>query len=342
MLGDPEGESIFNGNACLDRLIEFERAMTLALERADAIPSESARAILGAIDSYSPDHADLRERGMVDGVVVPELVRQLRDHIGETHGGFLHRGATSQDAVDTALVLALRDHAGLLGERLDALIGTIEELESKHGDTPLMGYTRMQAALPITASHRLSAWRRPLDRLNSRLANLVDTVCVPQLGGPVGTGFPPEGMPGDVAKYLAAELGLRECPHAWHTDRTGLLEYGSFCSATTASCAKIGTDIALMARDGVITLSRSGSSSAMPHKSNPVDAEVLITLGAYTDGLLPTLFRSATCEMERSGSMWILEWMVLPQICIFSAKALEVAARALDSITGLHGIDESG
>ena len=342
LLGDDQAEDIFSGERILGHLLAYEIVLTRSLAAAGVITTGCSAAIIHAIKQFVPDQCRLTEAGMVDGVIVPELVRQLRSGIKVQYRSDFHSGATSQDLVDTAMVIALLEHASLLENRFAGLIDALTGLGDEHGDTQVMGVTRMQSALTVDVGHRIENWRAPLQVLANGLAGITKHLAVLQFGGPVGDRSGLAGQSDIVAGYLAGELGLADPGHAWHTDRGRILDYGTFCSRIAVCCGKIGKDITLMARDGTLRLSGCGTSSSMPGKSNPIAAEILVTLATYCSSLLPALNISATQEMERSGSMWTLEWIVLPQLCVMSSKALALATRAIDQIEHFKTVDEAG
>ena len=186
-----------------------------------------------------------------------------------------------------------------------------------------MAHTRMQQALPFTAADKIGTWVQPLERHRAALDSLAPRLLVVQLGGPVGTRGELKGQGDAVADAMSERLGLGVAP-SWHSQRDRIGEFGSFLSLLTGTLGKIGQDIALMAQNevGEVKLATGGGSSAMPHKSNPVPAEVLVTLARFNAGLLGTLHQALVHENERSGAAWTLEWMVLPQMVVSSAAAL--------------------
>jgi 3-carboxy-cis,cis-muconate cycloisomerase len=210
-----------------------------------------------------------------------------------------------------------------------ALVEDLRALQAIQGPTPQMAHTRMQAALPFTASDKIETWRRPLERHLVRLAEIKPRLLVLQFGGPIGTRAVPGGKGTGFVDDLAKRLGL-EPALPWHTARDGIVEFGSLLSLLTGSLGKFGQDVALLAQTevGAVRLARGGGSSAMAHKSNPVGAEVLVTLARFNAGLAGTLHQALVHENERSGAAWTLEWLILPRLAIAAGAALR-HARAL-------------
>ncbi len=333
LVGDPEIEALFTDDADLAAMLRFEMALAKAEAAAGLIPDDHAAGIAGACATFVADWPAMRAGLARDGVVVPELLRQLRAAVGEPAGRSLHRGATSQDVVDTSLVLRLAPVLDMLDGRLVALGAALAHVAERDGAIPLMAQTRMQQALPFTAADKVRTWRAPLGRHRDRLVELRPRLLLLQLGGPVGT----RGELGDAAEVIAADmartLGLGEA-EPWHSQRDGIVAFGGWLALVAGSLGKMGQDVALMVQNevGAVRLAGGGTSSAMAHKQNPVSAELLVTLARFTAGLAGTLGGAMLHENERSGSAWTLEWLVLPQMLVATGTALR---RALSLVAGL-------
>lgn len=339
LLGDEDVAAQLSADAELTQMTVFESALAIAEGAEDVIPADAAAAIAQRLASFAPDPADLREGTIRDGVVVPALIRQMRAQVGEPHGRFVHFGATSQDVIDTSLLLRLQPILAAFEQRLLSLRERNLALVAGFGRQPLMGRTRMQDALPITVADRLAEWQGPVDRALERLEQLRPRLLVLQLGGPVGT----LGELGDkreaVGRRLAQALGLGYRAQSWHSQRDTIGELGSWLSLVAGALGKIGQDVALMAQNPVaeIALEGGGGSSAMAHKQNPVKAEVLVALARYTASLLGGLHQSLVHEQERSGAAWTLEWLVLPQMLMTTGAALRTTIELYGSIKGMGG-----
>ncbi len=339
LLGDPDLERLFASDAMLERMIKFEAALTRALGCVGIVSQDCVSKTMEILDNFHVDVQRINAATTRDGVPVPELVRQLRAAVGSPHDKDLHICATSQDLVDSALAMALRDVNSMLAGRLRALTGTFGSLEHKFGQNALMGRTRMQDALPIKAGDRINGWLRALDRTADQFPSVRKSVEVLQFGGPVGDRRNLGKNSKIVAEQVAEELGLNEIGFAWHADRSRLAEYAAWCSSLTGSLGKVGQDVALMSQMGEVRFEGAGTSSAMPHKSNPIRAEALITLSRYNSVLVSGMFHGVMHEQERSGSAWALEWLVLPQICVTAGASLNSAAAMARSISRIS--DES-
>ena len=333
LVGDAEVEGLFGDEAEVAAMLRFEAALAEAEADAGLIPETAAAAIAAAVARFEPDMEDLAAGLSKDGVVVPALAKQLRAAVGE-HGEFVHFGATSQDAIDTGLMLRLATALDIIEERMVALEGALDALRERDGGLSMMAHTRMQAALPIPVASKIEAWTTPLGRARAALRALRPRLLVIQLGGPVGTRAELGDKADLVARLLAErlDLGLAE---PWHTARDPIADLGNLLSLVTGALGKFGADVALLAQSEVaaIKVEGGGGSSAMAHKANPVNAELLVTLARFNAGMLGTLHQALVHEYERSGAAWTLEWMVLPQMLVAAGASLRIARPLVDQIS---------
>ncbi|MEN8833950.1 lyase family protein [Pacificibacter sp.] len=239
--------------------------------------------------------------------------------------------------MDTALTLTLQTFNSCLFEQLSKLIHDLAGLSERFGPHDLMGRTRMQAALPIKVSDRIRTWSEPLKHHLRRLEAMRGQIEVLQFGGAVGNDAALGATAPAVRANMALQLGVRDPMQSWHTMRDGLADYANLLSLITGSVGKMGHDICLMAQQGIdeITLSGGGGSSAMPHKQNPVLAELLVTLARYNATQLSGMHHALVHEQERSGSAWMLEWMILPDMAQATARSLSAATDICAKITDI-------
>jgi 3-carboxy-cis,cis-muconate cycloisomerase len=334
LVGDEAVEALFSNEAELSAMLEVEAALARAQAQVGLIDEEAAQRITEACHSFRPDWPKLAEGLAQDGVVVPELVKQLRAAVGEPHARFVHLGATSQDVTDTALIVRLKSIIEIFGNRIAELVSALRNLRARDGAVRLMAHTRMQRALPFTAGDKIDTWLQPLERHAERLDDLAPRLLVIQLGGPIGTRSEMKDQGDAVADAMAEILGLGYGP-SWHSQRDRIGEFAAFLSLLSGTLGKTGQDVALMAQNevGEVRLASGGGSSAMPHKSNPVQAELLVTLARYNAGLLGTLHQALVHENERSGAAWTLEWLVLPQMVMATATGLNKARALVSSMS---------
>ncbi|MHA6689708.1 3-carboxy-cis,cis-muconate cycloisomerase [Devosia sp. A449] len=325
LTGDIETETLLADPARIAAMVRFEAALAQAEADAGLIGADAAAAIAAGLVGFEPDWDDLASGMARDGVVVPALVAQLRRRIAAPHAEALHKGATSQDVIDTALVLQLAAVIGLFETRLSSLLDGIDLLLERHGTQPMMAHTRMQQALPYSVGAKLATWIAPLRRHLVALEACRRGLLVIQLGGPIGdrSSFGAQGEA--IARSLARQLdlGLAE---PWQTARDPLVGFASLLALLSGTLGKIGVDVTLLAQNeiGAVALAGGGGSSSMAHKSNPVNAEVLVALARYNAGLVGTLQQAMLHENERSGAAWTLEWLTLPQIVVATGASLRL------------------
>ena len=333
LAGDPESEALLSDQAQLDAMLAFERALAQASAEAGFISEDAADAVGAALHGFTPDWAGL-EAGMAqDGVVVPALVKQLRGRVAEPHRQALHRGATSQDVIDTALMLQLARVFDLYEARLSALIDRLAALRAECGTIELMAHTRMQVALPTTWGAKLASWSEPLQRHLRALIAMRRSLLVIQLGGPVGDRGSFEGHGDVIAAAMAKRLDLGLAT-PWQAQRDPVVALGNLLALIAGSLGKMGMDVTLLAQNevGAVRLAGGGGSSAMAHKSNPVNAEVLVALARHCAGLSGTLNQALVHENERSGAAWTLEWLTLPPLLVSTGASLRLGGSLLDQI----------
>ena len=335
LLGDEETAGFFSVEAEIAAMLAFEKALAGAEASAGLISAEHAKRIAEVCSDFRPDVEGLRRGTAKDGVVVPELVKQLRRAIGGEAAQHVHFGATSQDVIDTGLMLRLKGCCTLLQARLDQLDTAFRRMDESFGRRPLMARTRMQAAIPIKVEDRVRAWAEPLRRHRRSLALFRANGLAVQLGGAAGTLEKLGGKGAAVRAAVAAELGLVDKPQ-WQSQRDVIAEFGSLLSLIGGTLGKFGQDVALLAQGGAeIELAGGGGSSAMPHKQNPVAAEVLVSLARFNATQVAGLHQSLVHEQERSGGAWTLEWMILPQMIVATGAALRLGLELAGAVVSL-------
>jgi 3-carboxy-cis,cis-muconate cycloisomerase len=256
LLGDDEMAGQFSIEEDCEQMFYFEEALSRALAEEGLIP-EAAMEIY-PVAPFMPDLSRLRAATARDGVIGPDYVAQLREALGSPAGDYVHFGATSQDLVDTSLVLRLRPVLDTFEERIKGLASALAGLEGRFGDNPLMAVTRMQQALPITVSDRIAEWHGPLPRHLDRLKALRPRLIVLQFGGAVGILDKLGGKGMAVARRVAEKLDLRLPEQSWHSQRDNIAEFASWLSLVAGSLGKFGKDVALMPLAGDIKLRGCG------------------------------------------------------------------------------------
>ncbi len=333
--GDAPMQALWSADAQIAHMLIFEAAWSRALGETGRVPPALAASAGAHIAAFVPDIEGLRAGTGRDGLPVPALVAQLRE--GRHDAGAIHTGATSQDVLDSALALTLREATDLLIGALVRLGDRLDCLDRDHGGNAMTGRTRMQSAARIAVSDRIATWRMPLKAHLERLDGQRARVELVQVGGAAGNRAGLGAAGGAMAASMAAALGLGNPPRAWHAMRDGLAEYAGTLSLIAGTTGKMGQDVCLMAQQGVdeLSLCSGGVSSSMPHKRNPVLAELMVTLARFNAVQVSAMHHATIHEQERSGAAWGLEWMVLPQICVATARSLGAAAELCDAVTSM-------
>lgn len=327
---DPEITALFSDAAWVEALVRVEVTLASVQASAGVIPSSAATSIAERARSFVAQPAKLAAGIEQDGFPIIELVAQLRAHVGGDAARFVHWGATTQDILDTALVLQLRETLDRIDARLAALTDALAKLADRHRATLMVGRTHAQPALPITFGLKVAGWLAPLVRHRRALAQLRPRVLNVQLGGAAGT-LASLGAKGPaVVDALAASLRLGTLPMPWHTQREGLLEFSSRLALVSGSVAKFAQDTLLLAQaeiGEVRTASGQGGSSAMPQKQNPIRSETVLVAARAAAGEQAALLGTPPPEHERGTQTAQAELLHLPRVCAFAGGALRAAAQ---------------
>ncbi|QDL90481.1 3-carboxy-cis,cis-muconate cycloisomerase [Paroceanicella profunda] len=329
LYGDAEAAALFTEAAQIRAMLLFEGALAEVQGRLGIIPQDSAFFIARSAREVQIDPAALAAGTARDGVVAPALVAAFRREMqAPEHAKWIHWGATSQDVIDTGLVLRLRRLLDILDSRLAALADTLAQQASRHAGTVLAARTRSQMATPTTLGAKIAVWAAPLARHRERLAQMRPRLLTVSLAGASGTNAALAGRGTEVMEGVADALGLAPSPIPWHAARDSIAELAGWLAMVTGSLGKMGGDIILLTQSEIreISAGTGGASSTMPHKSNPVEPETLVTLARRAGGDLSTIQNAMLHAQERDGAAWALEWMALPALCMGCAAALRHAA----------------
>jgi 3-carboxy-cis,cis-muconate cycloisomerase len=348
---------IFSDTARLQRMLDFEAALSRAEARCGVIPADAVPAIVAKCKAELMDADALATATAAALNPAIPLVKQLTALVAKDDpeaARFVHWGATSQDANDTGLVLQMRRAFDLLEADLAALCGALTELAQKHRSTPIAGRTLMQHALPTTFGAKVAGWLDAMNRHRERSAETRARVLVLQFGGAVGTlaALREKGL--QVAEALAAELHLGLPAMPWHSQRDRVAEAATTLGLCTGTLGKMARDISLHMQTEIAEVFEPagggrGGSSTMPHKRNPVSAAVVLSAATRVPGLVSTMLSAMVQEDERGLGTWHSEWETLPEIFRLTAGALhqmaaivphlEVdAARMRRNLDATHGL----
>lgn len=327
LLTDSEIAATLDDAAMARAMVRVESALAEVEGRLGVIDGNAAQRITAALADFAPDLDDLTRGTAKAGVPIPALVAQLRRAVGDAADS-VHWGATSQDIVDTALVLQLAVALDLLDRRLAQVSRALADLAVAHRATPMIARTRFQQALPTSFGLKVAGWLAPLPRHRARLAELRPRLLAVQFGGAAGNlaALGSDGVA--VMQELAATLGLA-CPAMpWHSQRDAMAELAAWLALLTGTLGKLGLDVLLLAQNEVAEVreAEGGGSSTMPQKSNPIRAEALVALARRNAGLLGGMHDAMLHAHERDGAAWQVEWQILPGMLTAAAAALTHAA----------------
>ncbi|MFL5930429.1 MAG: 3-carboxy-cis,cis-muconate cycloisomerase [Gaiellaceae bacterium] len=320
--------------AWLAAMLEAERALAAASARAGVIPGHAAEAIAEACRPERFDAEHLAVDGRASGNPAEPLVRALTDAVGGEAAAYVHRGATSQDIVDTAAMLVTRRALELLLGVLDGVADESARLADAHRSTPMVGRTLLQNAVPTTFGLKAAGWLVAVRDARTGLARVRDERLAVQLGGAAGTlaAFGDAGL--EVRRQFARELELAEPVLAWHTDRGRIAELAGALTAAAAALAKIAVDVALLAQTEVaeVTDAEGGGSSTMPHKRNPVGTALAVACARQVHGYAAVLTAPGGQEHERGLGGWHSEWHALSGALAYTGGAAGAVRRTLDGL----------
>jgi 3-carboxy-cis,cis-muconate cycloisomerase len=306
--------------AWLRAMVEVESALAAASASVGLIPEADAARIVSALRDLVLDTAVIAVEASATGTPVVALVERIRDAVGPEVAASVHRGATSQDIVDSAtMLIARRALTGIL-EDLDGASEAAAELAATYRTSPIRGRTLLQNAVPTTFGLKAANWMLGLDRAIDRLAAIRRTGLAVQLGGAAGTRADFAGHGQQIAEEMADRLGLAVPVAPWHTERTRVGDLASGLGVAAGAVAKAARDIVLLAQTEVAEVAEGvperGGSSAIANKHNPVAAISAVACAQRSFGLVSTLLTSMAQEHERGAGNWQAEWVPLRQLLI--------------------------
>jgi len=331
--GTPAMREVFSDVRLIGRYAEVEIALAKAEARCGVIPAQAAQEIAKRTDVSALDFDLLRQETDIVGYPILPLVHQMTKQCGEA-GRYVHWGATTQDIMDTAVVLQLRDGLAIIEADIAGLRGILADLSKRYRDTPMAGRTHLQQALPVTFGYKTAIWLSMFDRHAERLAQLKPRVLVGQFAGAAGTLASLGDKGFEVQQALCEELGLGVPVATWHVARDGFAEAVNFLALVTGSLGKIALDIMIMASTEFGELFEPfvkgrGASSTMPQKRNPISSELMLAASKAVRQHAGLMLDAMVQDFERATGPWHAEWMAIPESFVLTAGALHQAKFAL-------------
>ncbi|WP_116831283.1 3-carboxy-cis,cis-muconate cycloisomerase [Pseudomonas savastanoi] len=336
----PEMREIFSDEGRVQGMLDFEAALARAQARVGLIPPEVVADIELSCDARLFDFDALAIAiGSAGNSAIP-LVKALGKQIAARSAEaerYVHMGATSQDVMDSGLILQLRRAIVLLERDLTLLADAMAEQAQRHAGTPLAGRTWLQQATPVTLGMKIAGWLGAVTRHRQRLNEIKPRLLCLQFGGASGSLAALGDQAFSVAEALAGELQLELPEQPWHTQRDRLVEFAGLLGLIAGSLGKLGRDVSLLMQTEVGEVFEpsapgKGGSSTMPHKRNPVGAAVMISTATRSPGLVATMLAAMPQEHERSLGLWHAEWETLPELCCLVSGSLQQALQVLPGL----------
>src|ERR1700730_14724827 len=321
---------LFRDDNYLQTMLDFEAALAYAEASSGVIPSSAANAIAAKCRVELFDKQKLAEAASLAGNLAIPLVKHLKALVvadNKDAAGFVHWGATSQDAIDTAVVLQLREALLITSGDLENLCARLAKMADQHRLTPIVARTWMQHAVPTTLGIKFAGWLDALGRHRERFREMQNRCLALQFGGAAGTLAALGSQGGVVAKHLSEQLKLPLPQIPWHSHRDRLCEIATTLGLLTGTLGKIARDISLHMQTEIDELREPaekgrGGSSTMPHKRTPVACAMILAAAIRVPGLVAIVLSAMVQEDERGLGGWHAEWETLPEIVCLTAGAM--------------------
>lgn len=337
VFGEPRFVEAFSADRTIGAWLDVEVALARAQAEASVIPASAAEAIRAELASVEIDHEQLEEGTRLVGYPILPLLQQL----GRTHpdvAAWLHYGATTQDIMDTALVVLLRDTCRDIAAVGAELGDALAVLADTYRNTPMAGRTHGQQAVPITFGMKAAGWLEEVGRSLVRLGEAQAASEVVQLYGAAGTSAAYGPLSAEVRRRAAEILGLGCDDEPWHSIRDRLAAVAAALGVLAAATSRIALEVIDLARSEIAEVREgggrlAGASSTMPQKANPILSETIVGLSGMAGALSAVPLRAMTGRHERSAGEWQMEWDSLPLLVAYTGSAV---ARCGDLVGGLH------
>ncbi len=331
----PEMTAIFDEKARLGRWLAFEAALAASQAELGVIPAAAAQTICrtARLDALSLE--EIKEAYQESTNSLVPLLGVLRRHCGPEAADYVHYGATTQDVLDTAEVLAHRQALAIIYGDLRQLAERLAALAGRHRSTPMIGRTHGQHALPITLGLKLAGWLGECLRHLERCGRQARALRYGQLGGATGTlaALGPRAV--EIAERTLQRLGLERPPLAWHNQRDGMAELAALYGLLLSFCEKIAGEVVQLSRPEIGELTEGGPrgvSSTMPHKNNPVASQRLAALARHGRALVPVVLEATAHEHERDARRLWSEWPAMAQLAVYAGTAVQRCVGLCDNL----------
>lgn len=332
--------TIFSNEGLMDAMLRFEGALAAAQAKHGIIPSEAADVIEANCIAGKINIEKLIADSVMSGNLAIPLVSQLTQWVRSESpqaAAYVHFGATSQDLIDSAIMIQIKKAAIIMMDDLERLLARLVSIIKAHRTTWMVGRSFMQHARPITFGFKTAGWLDPLQRSKLEMQEMVRENLVLQFGGAVGTLSAMEEKGLLLSKTIADTLGLKNPPRPWHTQRDRIASIGATLGIMSGNIGKIAKDISLLAQTEIAELNEAsvagkGGSSTMPQKSNPVGCICILANTTRIPALVSILFSAMSQDHERASGTWHAEWQTLTDIVQLTAGALNKAVEVMDGL----------
>lgn len=332
-------KQVFDDRAYINRCIDAETALARAQSTCKVIPANMGKEITTRAISQGLDIERLGRETEIVGYPILPLIEQLARLCGDEAGKYVHWGATTQDIMDIASVLQMKEGLDIIERQLKVVSQSLATLAQKHKNTPMAGRTHLQHALPVTFGYKCAVWLSGIQRHVERLQQLRPRTLLVQYGGAAGTiaslGSGDDGL--RVRKELAAELGLGNPSITWHVARDGVAEIVNFLALVGGTLGKIALDLMIMSSNELGEVSEPfvphrGASSTMPQKRNPISSEVILAASKILRSNAGLVLDGMVADFERASGPWHLEWVAIPESFVIASGALHQADFVLSGL----------
>jgi len=336
LFGTEAMRDIFSDDSYIDCCVRVEAALAKVQGNIGVIPKDAAKTIIKMATPKAIDRKALKDDMEIVGRVIAPIVKQLTAACGD-QGAYVHWGATTQDIMDTVVVLQIRDAFAIIDKGVNEIIHILKRLTHEHRDTLMAGRTAGQQALPTTFGLKTVVWLEEMLRHQERLVQMKPRILTGQFGGAVGTlaSLGDQGLHVQVA--LMKELNLDQPLVTWHAARDRFVEVCLTLTMMTGSLGKIATEVGSLMQTEISEVFEGyspgrGSSSTMPQKRNPRFAEFIPAIAKLANHNAGLMLEAMSREHERSGPPWMAEWAALPEIFILTSGALQQSIAMLDTL----------
>jgi 3-carboxy-cis,cis-muconate cycloisomerase len=332
-----EMRSVWSDENRTQHYLDIEAALAKVQGKLGIIPQEAADEIVSHCRLDQIDMAELRRQTERIGYPIIAVVNQINALCRDGLGEFCHWGATTQDITDTATVLQIREALDLVDDELTAISAGLARLAREHRDTPMIGRSNLQQAIPVTFGYKMAGLLSAIERHRERLGQLRERVLVGEFAGAAGTLASLESGAMETQAGLCAELGLQQPVIAWHTIRDNIAEVGTFLGLVGGTLGKLSMDVKLMMQTEVGEVYEPfahgrGSSSTMPQKRNPISSCYIHAAISVVRQHAAALMDAMVADHERSTGPWEIEWIVLPEAFCLMAGALKQARSVVEGL----------